>query len=86
MASIEEVRAGIAQATDKASESLGALQQAHSALEEAQSALMRVTEGSTQADVSEANGLLAQAVGSITDVQQAVAAAIRAAEGVAGRL
>jgi hypothetical protein len=86
MASIEEVRAGIALANDKAAESLGALQQAHSSLEQAQGALMRVTEGSAQADVSEANALLAQAVGSVTDVQQAVAAAIQASEGVAARL
>jgi hypothetical protein len=70
MASIEEVRAGIALANDKASESLGALQQAHSSLEQAQGALLRATEGSGQADVSEANGLLAQAVGSISEVQQ----------------
>ena len=62
MASIEEVRAGILSANDKASESLGALQQAHSALEQAQGELARVTEGSGQADVSEANSLLAQAV------------------------
>ena len=86
MASFEEVRAGIAVANDKASESLGALQQAHSALEQAQGMMLRVSEGSAQADVSEANGLLAQAVGSVVEVQQAVAAAIQAAEGVASRL
>ena len=86
MASIEEVRAGILSANDKASESLGALQQAHSSLEQAQGELARVTEGSGQADVSEANGLLAQAVTSVTEVQQSVQAAIQASEGVAGRL
>jgi methyl-accepting chemotaxis protein len=86
MASIEEVRAGIALANDKASESLGALQQAHSSLEQAQASLQRVTEGSTQSDVSEANGLLAQAVSSISEVQHAVQAAIQASEGVANRL
>jgi hypothetical protein len=86
MASIEEVRAGIAQANDKASESLGALQQAHSSLEQAQASLAHVTEGSAQADVSEANGLLTQAVSSIGEVQQAVQAAIQASEGVANRL
>ncbi len=86
MASFEEVRAGIALANDKASESLGALQQAHSALEQAQGMMLRVSEGSGQADVSEANGLLAQAVGSVLEVQQAVAAAIQASEGVAARL
>ena len=86
MASFEEVRAGIALANEKASESLGALQQAHSALEQAQGMMLRVSEGSGQADVSEANGLLAQAVGSVIEVQQAVAAAIQASEGVAARL
>lgn len=86
MASFDEVRAGIALANDKASESLGALQQAHSSLEQAQGMMLRVSEGSGQADVSEANGLLAQAVGSVVEVQQAVAAAIQASEGVAARL
>ncbi len=86
MASIEEVRAGIGSANDKASESLGALQQAHSSLEQAQGLLMRATEGSSQADAPEAQGLLAQALGSITEVQQNVQAAIQAAEGVANRL
>jgi hypothetical protein len=86
MASFEEVRAGIALANDKASESLGALQQAHSALQQAQAMMLRVSEGSGQADVSEANGLLAQAVGSVVEVQQAVAAAMQASEGVAARL
>jgi uncharacterized phage infection (PIP) family protein YhgE len=86
MASFEEVRAGIAQANDKASESMGALQQAQSALEQAQSMMMQVSEGSGQSDVSEVNGLLAQAASSVVEVQQAVAAAIQAAEGVASRL
>ena len=86
MASIEEVRAGIARANESANESLGALQQAHASLEQAQGALMRVTEGSGQADVTEANGLLAQAVGSIEEVRQQVSAAISASEDVANRL
>ena len=86
MASIEDVRAGIALANEKANESLGALQQAHASLEQAQDALMRATEGSGQADASEANGLLAQAVGSIEEVRQQVSAAISASEGVANRL
>ncbi len=86
MASIEEVRAGIGLANDKASESLGALQQAHSSLEQAQGLLQRATEGSSQADAPEATGLLTQAIGSINEVQQNVQAAIQAAEGVANRL
>jgi hypothetical protein len=86
MASIEEVRAGIDSAKEKASESLGALQQAQSALEAAQAQMQQVTEGSGQADVSEANAMLAQAVTSITEVQQNVQAAIQASESVAARL
>jgi methyl-accepting chemotaxis protein len=86
MASIEEVRSGITLANQKASESLGALQQAHSQLEEAQSSLTRVTEGSAQSDVNEANGQLQQAVQSISEVQQLVQTAISTAEGISQRL
>ncbi|HEX4356746.1 MAG TPA: hypothetical protein VH141_04450 [Pseudonocardia sp.] len=86
MASIEEVRSGIAAANQKASESLGALQHAHSQLEEAQQSLVRVTEGSAQADVNEANGQLQQAVQSISEVQQLVRSAISSAEGISQRL
>ncbi|HEX4246915.1 MAG TPA: hypothetical protein VH008_03545 [Pseudonocardia sp.] len=86
MASIEEVRSGIALANQKASESLGALQQAGSQLEEAQQSLTRVTEGSQQADVNEANGQLQQAVQNISEVQQLVRSAISAAEGISQRL
>ena len=66
----------------EANEGLGALQQAHASLEQAQGALMQATEGSGQADVTEANGLLAQAVSSIEEVRQQVSAAI---SGVGGR-
>ncbi|MBA2309929.1 MAG: hypothetical protein H0W01_11725 [Pseudonocardiales bacterium] len=86
MASIDEVRAGISLANEKASESVGALQQAHAALEEAQAMLLQVTEGSGQDDVEEANGFVAQALGAVADSQQAVKAAIAASEGVANRL
>jgi hypothetical protein len=86
MPSIEETRAGILVANDKASQSLGELQQAHSSLEQAQGALAQATEGSNQAEASEANGLLAQAVSAIAEAQQTVSAAIRAFEGVANRL
>ncbi|MBV9313674.1 MAG: hypothetical protein JO100_07925 [Pseudonocardia sp.] len=86
MASIEEVRAGIALANEKASESIGALQQAQSQLEEAHVALQRVTEGSSQADVNDADAQLAQAVSSIADLQQMVKQAISTSEGIAARL
>jgi uncharacterized phage infection (PIP) family protein YhgE len=86
MASIEEVRAGIAAANDRISESFGPLQQAHAYLSEAQGMLMRATEGSGQADVQEAAGLLAQALGHLTDGQQAAKAAMSSSEGIANRL
>ena len=86
MASIDEVRAGIMASNEKANEGLGAVQHAHASLEEAQGMLMRATEGSGQADVSEANGLLAQAVNDLDEVRQQVTAAISAAESVANRL
>jgi methyl-accepting chemotaxis protein len=86
VASIDEVRAGISLANDKANESLGSLQQAHAALEEAQGALLHATDGSGQADVSEATGLLAQAVSNISDVLQQVNAAIQASDDISARL
>lgn len=86
MASIEEVRAGIAAANDQASQSLGALQQAHSSIEQAQGIMMRVSQGSAQADVSDVNGMLAHAAGSVIEVQQMVTSAIRTAESVGARL
>ncbi|HEX4724284.1 MAG TPA: hypothetical protein VH333_17335 [Pseudonocardiaceae bacterium] len=86
MASVEEVRAGIAQANQQASESMAALQQASSALEQAQSSLTMVTQGSGQPDAEQANGLLAQAVQAIGEATQSVLAAISTAESYAARL
>ncbi|HEY2203442.1 MAG TPA: hypothetical protein VGH99_03040 [Pseudonocardia sp.] len=86
MASIEEVRSGIALATQKASESLGALQQAQSHLEEAQASLARVTEGTAQSDAQNANAQLQHAAQSVNEVQQLVHSAISSAEGVSQRL
>ncbi|SHH00278.1 hypothetical protein [Streptoalloteichus hindustanus] len=86
MASVEQVRAGIALATDKASESIGALQQAATAIEQAQTAFAQASEGSSQSDAEQINGLLQQALQSIGDVQQTVNAAISSAESYASRL
>ena len=86
MASIEEVHAGIRLAVDKASESLGALQQAYVSLEQALGVLQHSTEGSPQADVSRATGLFSQAVNGVQETQQSVQAGISEAEAVANRL
>lgn len=86
MASVEEVKAGIAQANEQATNSIAALQQASSALEQAQGALNMVTQGSGQPDAEQANGLLAQAVRAIGEAHQSVTAAISTAESYAARL
>lgn len=86
MASVEEVRAGIARANQQASESMAALDQAVRSLEQAQEALTMVTQGSAQPDAEQANGLLAQAVRGISDAAQSVTAAISTAESYAARL
>lgn len=86
MASIGEARAGVALANEKASDSMGALAQAQASLEQAQGALERAGDGSGQPDVPEARALLAQAVSAVLDLQQTVAAAMQATEGVEYRL
>ncbi|GAA2783633.1 hypothetical protein [Saccharopolyspora taberi] len=86
MAGVEEVRAGIALANQKASESIAALQQATLALEEAQQALAAATQGSSQEEIAHATGMLAEAAQSLAGVQGTINASITSAEGYAGRL
>lgn len=86
MAGVEEVRAGIALANQKSSESIVALQQATLALEEAQQALAEATQGSSQEEIQSAYGMLAQALQSLSGVQGTINASIASAEGYAGRL
>ncbi len=86
MASVDEVRAGIALAVQQAGESRQALQQANSSLEQAQSTLTMVTQGSGQPDADQARGLLVQAVQQIGEVTRTVNAAITTAESYSARL
>jgi hypothetical protein len=86
MGSIEEVRAGIAAANELASEALGAAQQCHASLEQAQGALMRAVEGSGQADVTTAVGLAAQSVNDADQLRQLIAALISESESISNRL
>ena len=86
MAGVEEVRAGIALANQKSSESIAALQQATLSLEEAQQALAGATQGSGQEEILQAHGMLAEATQSLSGVQGAINASISSAEGYAGRL
>lgn len=82
--SISDVRVGIASANSQAEGSLGALQQALDCIEQAQGTFTVVSEGSGQADVSEARAQLSHAAAQIAEAQQAVA--LSSAEGVAARL
>lgn len=86
MAGVEEVRAGIALANQKASESVAALQQASMSLEEAQQALADATQGSGQEEILQAHGMLAEATQSLSGVQGTINASISSTEGYAGRL
>ncbi|MEV0087747.1 hypothetical protein ACWEV3_33215 [Saccharopolyspora sp. NPDC003752] len=86
MAGVEEVRAGIALANQKMQESIAALQQGNLALEEAQSALVTATQGSSQEEMQHAHGSLAEVMQVISGVQAQISATINATEGYSGRL
>lgn len=86
MASIEEVRAAIAQAVDKATQSQAALQQAAQLAEDAQALLSSVTQGSVQNDVEQTNAHFAQVVGGVSELQNFLGAGISSAEGINARL
>lgn len=86
MPNIEEARAEIMAANESANEGLGALQQAHTSLVDAQNGLRHGTEGSHQAEADQAHAQLADAINKIDEAQQQVAAALQEFEGVANRL
>ncbi|MPY81968.1 MAG: hypothetical protein GEV00_01375 [Actinophytocola sp.] len=86
MAGVEEIRAGIALANEKASASIAALQQAAQSLEEAQQSLAEATSGSSQDEVSQAHGLLAEALQSITGTQSTIQACMSSADAYSARL
>ncbi|HKS44600.1 MAG TPA: hypothetical protein VJT49_05700 [Amycolatopsis sp.] len=86
MAGVDEIRAGIATANEKCNSSIAALQQAAQALEEARQILSQVTSGSNQPEVTQANGLLANAGQGISDTQGTIQQAISSAEQYSARL
>lgn len=86
MPGVEEIRAGIALANEKASASIAALQQAAQSLEEAQQALTTATTGSSQDEVRQAHGMLAEATQGITGLQSTVQAGMSSAESYSARL
>ncbi|MFD8493813.1 hypothetical protein SAMN05421504_102519 [Amycolatopsis xylanica] len=86
MAGVEEVRAGIALAKDKASAGIAALQQAKMALEEAQQTLQQATSGSSQSEVTQSLGLFAEAMNQIDGIASTIEAANSSAESYSARL
>ncbi|MER5388206.1 hypothetical protein [Saccharopolyspora sp. NPDC002686] len=86
MAGVEEIRAGISLATQKAQESMAAIQQAILTLEEGQQALAAATQGSGQEESQQAQGLLSEAIQTLSGVQGTINASTQAAEGYASRL
>jgi hypothetical protein len=86
MAGVEEIRAGIAMANEKSQAGIAAITQASLQLDDARSALLGATQGSTQADVAQAQGLLTEALQVLSTAQAAVQASITSAEGYAARL
>ncbi|OLR92130.1 hypothetical protein [Actinokineospora bangkokensis] len=86
MAGVEEIRAAILQATEKAQSSIAAITQASLQLDEARSALLNATQGSTQVEVSQSQGLLAEALQTLQGVQTTIQSGIASAEGYAARL
>jgi hypothetical protein len=86
MASIEEVRAAIAQAIEKAGQSAAALQQAADLAEDAQALLSNAVQGSGQGDAEQVNAQFAQVVSGVGDLQQHLSSGISGAEGINSRL
>lgn len=86
MASIEEVRAAIAQAVEKGGQSAAALQQAADLAEDAQALLSTATQGSMQADVEQANAHFAEVANGVGELQKFLGSGISQAESINSRL
>ncbi|RSM60062.1 hypothetical protein DMH04_54795 [Kibdelosporangium aridum] len=86
MAGVEDIKAGIALANEKSLAGIAAITQASMQLDEARNALLSATQGSSQSDVSQAQGLLTEALQVLAGAQGAIQASISSAEGYANRL
>ncbi|MCE7011420.1 hypothetical protein LWC34_52715 [Kibdelosporangium philippinense] len=86
MAGVEDIKAGIALANEKSQAGIAAITQASMQLDEARNALLSATQGSSQSDVSQAQGLLTEALQVLAGAQGAIQASISSAEGYANRL
>ncbi|KAA2263008.1 hypothetical protein F0L68_11150 [Solihabitans fulvus] len=86
MASIEEVRAAVALAADKAQEAAQYQQQVTKLAEEVQALLAGAMQGTTQNDAEQANGEFAQAVSNANEVLQLIGAGMSSIESIGNRL
>ncbi|CAM3718681.1 hypothetical protein KIPE111705_21660 [Kibdelosporangium persicum] len=73
-------------ANEKSHAGIAAIMQAAQQLDEARMTLVNATQGSTHADVNQAQGLLAEALQTLANAQSAIQASISSAEGYASRL
>jgi len=86
MTNIQEVRAAIAKAIEKAGQSSAALQQAADLAEDAQALLSTAVQGSAQSDAEQANAQFADVISGVSDLQKRLSAGISQAEGINSRL
>ncbi len=86
MAGVEEYRASISLANQKASESLATLQQATDSLEEAKQQLASAIHTSVDEELHHAHGMLIEATERINGVQGTIKASITSNESYMGRL
>lgn len=84
--SVEQVRASILNAREKATESIAALQQASMALEEAQQIFSQATVGSNHQEVSQVHGMFAEALQGIGNTRGLIQHGAASAESYAAKL
>lgn len=86
MATVDEVRASMHQMAERATQSLGALQQAHDIIEEARAGVVQIAQSSAQETAQEAIALLSKAMADVLEVQRTVQAATQTSQGYASGL
>lgn len=86
MANIDEIRAGIGQANQRATESLGALRHVRQSIEEAGAVFSQNIYGTAQNDADEARAAFAAAAEKIDEIEQSVRIAMASADDVGSRL
>ncbi|MDA3649829.1 hypothetical protein LZ318_35175 [Saccharopolyspora indica] len=86
MSGVEDIQAGIVQASSKARESIDQIERAISDLESGLNALTSAAQGSEQEEVQRAPGMMNEAIQVISDVKRALGFSMDAVENYANRL